>query len=76
MSIPLMKDVLSILSNSKCEVMLCVDINDVHITPSRSQKRAKNIVVFCLILAAQYIGMKFCQWALLVHHKYGWITLC
>ena len=73
-SIPLMKDVLSILGNSKCEVMLCVDIKDAYHS-IHSQKRAKNTVVFCLILAAQYIGMKFCQWALLVHHKYGWITL-
>ena len=29
-SIPLMKDVLSILGNSKCEVMLCVDIKDAY----------------------------------------------
>ena len=30
MSIPPMKDVLSILGNSKCEVMLCVDIKDAY----------------------------------------------
>ena len=30
MSIPLMKDVLSILGNSKCEVMSCVDIKDAY----------------------------------------------
>ena len=30
MSIPLMKDVLSILGNSKCEVMSCADIKDVY----------------------------------------------
>ena len=29
-SIPLMKDVLSILGNSKCEVMLCIDIKDAY----------------------------------------------
>ena len=29
-SIPLMKDVLSILGNSKCEVMSCVDIKDAY----------------------------------------------
>ena len=30
MSIPLMKDVLSTLGNSKCEVMSCIDIKDVY----------------------------------------------
>ena len=36
-----------------CRYQRCVSI------PSRSQKRAKNIVVFCPILAAQFIGIKF-----------------
>ena len=67
-----MKNVLSILGNSKCEVMSCVDIKDVyHSIPLL--KRAKNIVVSYLILGVQSIDMKYCQWVLLVPLKYGWI---
>ena len=44
--IPLMKDVLSILGNSKCEVMSCVDIKDAyHSIPLTEQSKE-----FCAIL--------------------------
>ena len=73
-SIPLMKDVLSILGNSKCEVMSCVDIKDAYHSILLTDKSKE----YCGILP--YFGsliyrMKFYRWALLVHHKYGWITL-
>ena len=71
-SIPLMKDVLSILGNSKCEVMSCVDIKDAYHSIPLTKKRVKNIVVFYPTLEAQYISMRCYQWALLVLHKYGW----
>ena len=74
-SIPLMKDVLSILGNSKCEVMSCVDIKDMPTIQYPSWKRVRNIAGYCLTLEVQFIAMRCCQWALLVCLKYGWTTL-
>ena len=59
-SIPLMKDVLSILGNSKYEVMSCVDIKDVYHSIPLTEK-SKEYCGILPYLAAQYIGMKFCQ---------------
>ena len=70
-SIPLMSDVLSILGNSECEVVSCVDMEDAYHSLRLTEK---SIVEYCLILAARSIDMKFYLWELLVHHKSGWIT--
>ena len=56
-SIPLMNGVLSILGNSECEVVSCVDIKDAYHS----------------ILVVPYTDMRFCLWTLLVHHRYGWV---
>ena len=72
-SIPLMSDVLSILGNSECEVVSCVDIKDAYHS-LRLTEKSKEYCGYCLILAAQSIDMKFYPWKLLVHHKSGWIT--
>ena len=73
-SIPLMSDVLSILGNSECEVVSCVDIKVAYhsITLTEKSKEYCGILPY---LAAQYTDMKFYPWELLVHHKSGWITL-
>ena len=47
-SIPLMSDVLSILGNSECEVVSCVDIKDAYHSIKLTERKAKSIVVFCL----------------------------
>ena len=72
-SIPLMSDVLSILGNSKCEVVSCVDIKDAY--HSIRLRKVKSIVEYCLILAVSYTDMRFYPWELHVLHKYGWIIL-
>ena len=69
-SIPLMSDVLSILGNSECEVVSCVDINGAY--HSIRLRKVKSIVECCPILAVPYTDMMFCQSVLLVHHKHGW----
>ena len=47
-SIPLMKDVLSVLGNSKCEVMSCIDIKDAyHLIPHT--EKSKEYCGFCPI---------------------------
>ena len=60
-SIPLMSDVLSILGNSECEVVSCVDIKDAYHS-IRLTKSVKNIVEYFLILAAPYTNMKYYLW--------------
>ena len=72
-SIPLMSDVLSIVGNSECEVVSCVDIKDAY--HSIRLRRVKSIVEYCLILAAPYTDMRFYLWESHVLHKYGWIIL-
>ena len=72
-SIPLMNDVLSILGNSECEVVSCVDIKDAYHSIRLTEKKAKSIVGYCHILVVPYIDMRFCLWVLHVHHKFGWI---
>ena len=60
-SIPLMKDVLSIWGNSKCELMSCVDIKDAyHSIPLT--KKSKEYCGILPYLVVQFIGMKCCQW--------------
>ena len=71
-SIPLMSDVLSILGNSECEVVSCLDIKDAYHS-IRLTEKAKSIVEYCHILVVPYTDMRFCLWVLQVHHKYGWI---
>ena len=70
-SIPLMSDVLSILGNSECEVVSCVDIKDAY--HSIKLRKVKNIVVFYPTLVVLSTDMRFYPWALHVHHKFGWI---
>ena len=68
-----MSDVLSILGNSECEVVSCVDIKDAyHSIPLTEQ--AENFAAYYHILVARYIDMRFYLWALHVLHKSGWIT--
>ena len=68
-----MSDVISILGNSECEVVSCVDIKELHIILSDLLRKAKSIVEYYHILVVPYIDMKFFLWVLHVHHKYGWI---
>ena len=71
-SIPLMSDVLSILRNSECEVVSCVDIKDAYHSLRLTEKSKE----YCGILpyfGHPTIDMKFYLWALLVHHRYGCI---
>ena len=71
-SIPLMTDVLSILGNSECEVVSCVDIKDAYCSIRLTEKSKE----YCGILpyfGSPIIDMKFCPWAFHVHHRYGWI---
>ena len=70
-SIPLMSDVLSILGNSECEVVSCVDIKDAY--HSIKLRKVKNIVVYYPTLVVLSTDMRFYPWALHVHHKFGWI---
>ena len=49
-SIPLMKDVLSILGNSKCEVMSCVDIKDAYHSIPAHRKEQRILWYFALFL--------------------------
>ena len=58
-SIPLMKDVLSILSNSKCEVMSCVDIKDAYHSIPLTEKGKE----YCGILP--YFGSPIYQYEVL-----------
>ena len=60
-SIPLMSDVLSILGNSECEVVSCVDIKDAYHS-IRLTEMSKSIVEYCLILAVPYTDMRFYLW--------------
>ena len=48
-SIPLMSDVLSILGNSECEVVSCVDIKDAYISIKLTEK-SKELWYFTLLL--------------------------
>ena len=73
-SIPLMSDVLSILGNSECEVVSCIDIKDAYHSIKLTEK-ARSTVVFYPILVVLFIGMKSYQWVLHVPHKFGWIIL-
>ena len=71
-SIPLMSDVLSILGNSECEVVSCVDIKDAYHSIRLTEKSKE----YCGILP--YFGSpiyryEVCLWVLHVHHKFGWI---
>ena len=71
-SIPLMNDVLSILGNSECEVVSCVDIKDAYHSIRLTEKSKE----YCGILP--YFGSPMYRyevypWALHVHHRYGWI---
>ena len=70
-SIPLMSDVLSILGNSECEVVSCVDIKDAYHSIRLTEKNKE----YCGILPyfSSPIDMKFYLWVLHVHHRYGWI---
>ena len=70
-STPLMSDVLSILGNSECEVVSCVDIKDAYHSIKLTEK-VKNTVVFYPTLVALSTGMKIYPWALHVHLKFGW----
>ena len=68
-SIPLMSDVLSILGNSECEVVSCVDIKDAYHSLRLTEKSKE----YCGILP--YFGSPIYRYEeLLVHHKFGWIT--
>ena len=58
-SIPLMKDVLSILGNSKCEVMSCVDIKDAYHSIPLTEKSKE----YCGILP--YFGSPIYRYELL-----------
>ena len=58
-SIPLMKDVLSILGNSKCEVMSCVDIKDAYHSIPLTEKSKE----YCGILP--YFGSPIYQYEVL-----------
>ena len=59
-SIPLMKDVLSILGNSKCEVMSCVDIKDAYHSIPLTEKSKE----YCGILP--YFGSPIYQYEVLL----------
>ena len=70
-SIPWMSDVLSILGNSKCEVVSCVHIKDAYHSIKLTEKSKE----YCGILpyfGSPYIDTKFYPWVLHVHHKFGW----
>ena len=58
-SIPLMSDVLSILGNSECEVVSCVDIKDAH----HSIKLTERSKEYCGILP--YFGSPICRYEVL-----------
>ena len=60
-SIPLMSDVSSILGNSECEVVSCVDIKDAYHSIRLSEK-SKEYYGNCLILVAPYTDMRFYLW--------------
>ena len=68
-SIPLMSDVLSILGNSECEVVSCVDIKDAYHS-IRLTEKSKEYCGILPYLVVQYIDMKFYLWILHVHHRY------
>ena len=65
-SIPLMSDVLSILGNSECEVVSCVDIKDAYHSLRLTEKSKE----YCGILP--YFGSPIYRYE--VYHKSGWIT--
>ena len=61
-----MKYGLSILGNSKCVVMSCVDIKDVYHSIPLTEKEQRKLWYLYLILGVQSIDMNYCQWVLLV----------
>ena len=72
-SIPLMSDVLSILGNSECEVVSCIDIKDAYHSIRLTEKSKEYCRILPYFGSPIYIDIRFCLWALLVHHRYGWI---
>ena len=71
-SMPLMSDVLSILGNTECEVVSCVDIKDAYHSIRLTEKSKE----YCGILP--YFGSPIHRYEVLpmvlhVHHRYGWI---
>ena len=78
-SIPLMSDVLSILGNSGCGVLSCLDLRDAyHSIPLTDAYHSISLTdkskEYCciLILGALFPDMRSCQWELHMHHKSGW----
>ena len=70
-SIPLMSDVLSILGNSECEVVSCVDVKDAYHS-IRLTERSKKYCGILPYFGSPIKGMKFYLLVLHMHHKYGW----
>ena len=66
-----MNDGLSILVNSECGVVSCVDIKDEYhsIKLTEKSKEYCGILPYLVVIS---IGMRFYLWALPVHHKFGW----
>ena len=71
-SIPLMSDVLSIVGNSECEVISCVDIKDEY-HPIRLTEKSKEYCGILPYFGIPFTDMRFFLWVLHVHHKFGWI---
>ena len=69
-----MSDVLSILGNSKCEVVSCVDIKDAYHS-IRLTGKSKEYCGILPYLAVPYTDMRFYLWELYVLPQYGWIIL-
>ena len=57
-SIPLMSDVLSILDNSECDIVSCVDIKDAYHS-IRLTERSKDYCGILPYFAAPYTDMRF-----------------
>ena len=71
-SIPLMSDVLSILGDSECEVVSCVDIKDAYHSIKLTEKSQEYCGILPYFGNFLFTGMEFYLWALHVHLKFGW----
>ena len=71
-SIPLMKDVLSILGNFKCEVMSCVDIKDAYHSIPLTEKSKEYCGILPCFESPRY-RYEVLPMGITVHLKYGWI---
>ena len=70
-SIPIMSNILSILRNSECEVLSCLDLRYAYPSIPLTDK-SKEYCSILPYLGSLFTDMRSCQWELHVHHKSGW----